>query len=130
MNPIQELFNKMTDEEVRQGILEIEESDKDGIIPDGVVRKYARLIKDETRGMSLDLLHSMIGILKQGAFRWAKGDKKYLILSGDGSWETQNQFAMECTTLEEAESQFDTLKKCTYKDTSLMLYEAKQLKIE
>lgn len=70
MNPVHELFNQMSDEEVRQGILEIKESDKNGIIPDGIVRKYAREIKEITNGMSLDLLHSMIGILKQGAFRW------------------------------------------------------------
>lgn len=130
MNPIQELFNKMTDEEVRQGILEMQQSDIDGIIPDGVVRKYARELKSETNGASLDLFHSMVAILKQGAYRWAEGDKKFLILSGEGGWETENQFVMECTTREEADEHFGTFKNGTYKDTYLMIYEGKKLKDE
>jgi hypothetical protein len=136
MNPIQELFDKMTDEEVRQGILEIKQSDIDGIIPDGIVRKYARELKNETNGASLDLFHSMVAILKQGAYRWAEGDKKFLILSGEGDkkflilsgeggWETENQFVMECPTRDEAIEQFNTFKNGTYKDTYLMVYEGK-----
>ena len=125
MNPIQELFDKMTDEEVRQGILEIKQSDIDGIIPDGIVRKYARELKNETNGASLDLFHSMVAILKQGAYRWAEGDKKFLILSGEGGWETENQFVMECPTRDEAIEQFNTFKNGTYKDTYLMVYEGK-----
>jgi len=130
MNPIQELFDKMTDEEVRQGIIEMKQSDIDGIIPDGVVRKYARELKNETNGASLDLFHSMVAILKQGAYRWAESDKKFLILSGEGGWETENQFVMECTTREEAEENFGTFKNGTYKDTYLTIYEGKKLKEE
>lgn len=125
MNPIQELFDKMTDEEVRQGIIEMKQSDIDGIIPDGVVRKYARELKSETNGASLDLFHSMVAILKQAAYRWAEGDRKFLILSGEGSWETENQFVMECSTRDEAIEQFNTFKNGTYKDTYLVVYEGK-----
>lgn len=130
MNPIQELFDKMTDEEVRQGVLEMKQSDIDGIIPDGVVRKYARELKNETNGASLDLFHSMVAILKQAAYRWTEDEKKFLILSGEGSWETENQFVMECSTVEEANDEFRKFKNGTYKDTYLSIYEAKKLKDE
>lgn len=127
MNKIKEIFNQMTDEEVLQGIREIKESDETGIIPDGIIRKYAKEVKSETNGMSLDLLHTMIGILKQGAFRWESEVKNYLILSGEGSYDTENQFVMECGTRKEAEETFETFKNGSYKDTYLMLYEGKRL---
>lgn len=130
MNPIQELFDSMTDEEVRQGVIEMKQSDIDGIIPDGVVRKYAREMKSETNGASLDLFHSMVAILKQAAYRWTEGDRKFLILSGEGGYRTDNQFVMECTTIEDAEENFKMFKELSYKDTTLMIYEGKKLKEE
>ena len=37
-------------------------------------------------------------------------EKKYLILSGEGNIETEHQFCMECSSLEEANEYFDSFK--------------------
>jgi len=55
---------------------------------------------------------------------------RYLILSGEGGSQTEHQFLMELDTLEEANEQFDKLKKSEFDGTYLYIYEAKKLREE
>jgi uncharacterized membrane-anchored protein YitT (DUF2179 family) len=55
---------------------------------------------------------------------------RYLILSGEGGYETQHQFVMELDSLKEANTQFSALKSSVYKDTYLYIYEAKKIREE
>ena len=57
-------------------------------------------------------------------------EKKYLILSGEGNIETEHQFCMECSSLEEANEYFDSFKKGQFKETYLFIYEASKLREE
>lgn len=54
----------------------------------------------------------------------------YLILSGEGNIDTEHQFCMELTTLEEANSHFNNFKRGQFKDTYLFIYEAKKIREE
>jgi len=73
MNQITQLFENISDEELRQGVLEIQNDSKTGIICDGVVRKYARLMSEIIgHCYSTDLMTSEINILKMAAYRWVK----------------------------------------------------------
>jgi hypothetical protein len=56
--------------------------------------------------------------------------ESYLILSGEGNHETEHQFVMSCDTLNEAEKEFESLKKTTYSTTYLFIYKAVKLKEE
>lgn len=55
---------------------------------------------------------------------------RYLILSGEGGSQTEHQFVMELDTLEEANEQFDELKKNEFDGTYLYIYVAKKLREE
>jgi hypothetical protein len=55
---------------------------------------------------------------------------RFLILSGEGGHQTENQFVMELNTLEEANEEFDKLKKGEFDGTYLYIYEAKKLREE
>lgn len=57
-----------------------------------------------------------------------KEEITYLILSGEGSHLTEHHFVMELGTLEDAEAEFEKLKKNEYKDTWLYIYEGKMIK--
>ena len=54
----------------------------------------------------------------------------YLILSGEGNIDTEHQFCMELTTLEEANFHFNNFKHGQFKDTYLFIYEAKKIREE
>jgi hypothetical protein len=54
-------------------------------------------------------------------------DSKYLILSGEGGHDTEHQFIMECTDLEDATINLNNLKEGTYENTTLYIYKAVQL---
>ncbi len=54
----------------------------------------------------------------------------YLLLSGEGNIDTEHQFCMELTTLEEANYHFDNFKRGQFKDTYLFIYEAKKIREE
>ena len=73
MNKIAEIFDFMSDEELKNAILEIKESEKEGIIKEeGLIRKYAKLVSSITGNpISVDLFLSQTMLLKQAAFRWA-----------------------------------------------------------
>lgn len=73
MNKIAEIFDFISDEELREAILEIKESEKEGIIKEeGLIRKYAKLVSSITgKPISVDLFLSQTMLLKQAAFRWA-----------------------------------------------------------
>jgi hypothetical protein len=55
---------------------------------------------------------------------------RFLILSGEGGYQTEHQFVMELNTLEEANEEFDKLKKGEFDGTYLYIYEAKKLREE
>jgi len=55
---------------------------------------------------------------------------KFLILSGEGSSDTENQFVMECSSVDDANENFDTFKKGEFKNTNLYIFEAKLLREE
>lgn len=71
-NPITQMFNNISDEEIRQGIKEIREDSETGIICEGVVRKYAAKMAEITSNdnVGMHLMAAEINILRQGAYRW------------------------------------------------------------
>lgn len=70
MNRITEIFNSISEIELKNAIIEIKESNDSGIIPvDGYVRKYANLIR-EISGNDLNLFASKINLLEEASFRW------------------------------------------------------------
>jgi hypothetical protein len=52
----------------------------------------------------------------------------YLILSGEGNTDTEHQFCMELTTLDEANFHFENFKRGQFKDTNLFIFEAKKIR--
>ena len=72
-NPISKIFNDISDEELRQGITEMQEDDKTGFTRDGVVRKYAHETMNITsENFSSVLLMTQINLLRQAAYRWIR----------------------------------------------------------
>lgn len=55
---------------------------------------------------------------------------RYLILSGEGGHESENQFVMELDTLEEANQEFEKFKSGEFDGTQLYIYEAKKIREE
>lgn len=71
MNKVLEMFNGISDEEIQQGVREIQNDEKTGIICDGIVRKYAAKMGELTNNNhTLHLMASEISILRQAAYRW------------------------------------------------------------
>lgn len=71
MNPIQQLFADMTDEELYQAIQEINDSEQTGIIGD-IVRGYANKTREITGAhYVLDLSSTQWLIWREGARRWS-----------------------------------------------------------
>jgi hypothetical protein len=54
----------------------------------------------------------------------------FLILSGEGDSRHENQFVIECCTIEEATKTFGELKPKYFANTTLLMYEAKKLREE
>lgn len=73
MNELVKLFQNIPDNELKQAILEIKESDATGYVKeDGYVRKYAKLSGEITGGFTTtDFYMTTINLLKQAAYRWA-----------------------------------------------------------
>lgn|SRR5574343_101775 len=70
MNKIKELFQSMTDAELREAVEEIKESEKTGFIGD-VVRGWAKKSGEITGGFTTtDFFMTQMNILKEAAFRW------------------------------------------------------------
>ena len=72
MNELNKIFNDISDEDLKQAVIEIKESDSTGFIKDGgYVRKYAKMSGDITGGFTTtDFYMTTINLLKQAAFRW------------------------------------------------------------
>ena len=72
MNKIVELFNNISDEELKMAITEMKESEKTGyIVMDGIVRKYGRLTGEITGGFTTaDFFMVQMNLYKTAAFRW------------------------------------------------------------
>lgn len=68
-NPIIDLFNSMQDSELITAIAEIKDSEKDGVLCNGVVRNYMRKAAQIT-GSGQDMNMTIMTILKQAAYRW------------------------------------------------------------
>ena len=130
MKEINDLFKQMTDEELIQAVTEIEESEITGSIKeDGIVRKYNNLSREFAS--ETQLFTTLVNIISLGALRWKPKEvpfPEYLILSGEGSYETEHQFVMGCHTLEEANTEFDNFKNGTYKDTELSIYHGTKIR--
>lgn len=72
MNPIKKLYADLTDEQVVSGILEIKDAEITGWMPnDSIIRELCReSAKITGMDVSSNMLHTQIGILKEGAMRW------------------------------------------------------------
>lgn len=70
MNKLHELFNNISDSELKEAIQEIKNSEKTGHVGD-IVRNYARLSGEITGGFTTtDFFMTQVNLLKQAAFRW------------------------------------------------------------
>ena len=56
--------------------------------------------------------------------------RSYLILSGEGNIDTENQFCAEFDNIDKCNAFFDRLKSEDFKDTYLYIYEAVKLREE
>jgi methanogenic corrinoid protein MtbC1 len=74
MNPITEMFESLTDIEVKQAIKEIKEDGEEGIVTSGgMVRKMAENMSTINKlKVSDNLFSAEILLLKQGAFRFIR----------------------------------------------------------
>jgi len=74
MNPIVQIFTNLSDEEIRESILEIKEDEGLGIVrSDGYVRRIAKEVSDLTgTSLSTQLFLTTTSLLKEGAFRFVK----------------------------------------------------------
>lgn len=72
MNPIQQLYISLSDEELTAILTEIKESDITGVLPDNsLTRNLCReAVKITGMDVSSNLLMVQIGVLKEGAYRW------------------------------------------------------------
>ena len=72
MNPIKQLFSDLSDEEVIIGINEIKDAETTGVFQnDSISRELCRKSSKITgMDVSSNLLHTQVGILKEGAYRW------------------------------------------------------------
>jgi ribonuclease HI len=77
MNKVLQVFEQISDEELRRAIAEIKISENSGIIEtNSVVRKYANTISGITGNPpSNELFMTQMSLLRQAAFRWV-GDSK------------------------------------------------------
>jgi hypothetical protein len=73
-NPVVDLFTEMSDEELTQGIKEMQEDEKEGIIRmDGVVRKYANEVRRITECIiPTALFLTQTSLYREAAYRWVK----------------------------------------------------------
>lgn len=74
MNKIVELFNNISDEELKLAVAEMKESEITGYIKEGgVVRKYGKLTGEITGGFTTtDFFMVQMNLYKTAAFRWLK----------------------------------------------------------
>jgi hypothetical protein len=76
-NKIDEIFENISNDELKQGILEIKEDGEKGFIRNGVVRKYAKITSEIIgKSVSLDLFMTELNLLRQASYRWAKPPKQ------------------------------------------------------
>lgn len=70
MTEIKEIFSSLSDQELRDAINEIKESDKTGLIGP-IVRELALKVSQITNtSVSSELFGAQILVLKEGAYRW------------------------------------------------------------
>ena len=72
MNKIKSLFKSISDDELSKAVEEIEESNKDGVIPDGVIRDYTNKVCEITNEntTSTHLFTVTVGLMQEAAVRW------------------------------------------------------------
>lgn len=74
LNPIKELFESISDDELKLIIKEIKEDAPTGIIrTNGGIRRYAKKVTDITgNSVSTDLFITEMNLLREAAFRFTK----------------------------------------------------------
>lgn len=70
MNPINKIFNDLSDSDLICAMSELSECDETGILPSGVTRDCANKVKDITQQRGLDIMTAQILIYKECATRW------------------------------------------------------------
>jgi hypothetical protein len=72
MNPIQKVFKDLTDTELKEMVLEIQECEKTGVFEyDSRIRTLCRIVGGITgMDVSSNLLTVQFGVLKECSFRW------------------------------------------------------------
>lgn len=72
MNKVKQLFRLITNDELFKALEELESAENDGVIPDGVVREYAKKLSEITveQTLSTHLLAVTISLYAEGARRW------------------------------------------------------------
>lgn len=71
VNKVIELFVAISNEELKQAIIEIREASVSGFYKeDGLIRKYSKL-SSEVTGVTCDHFITTINLVKEAAFRWA-----------------------------------------------------------
>lgn len=71
MNPINEIFENLSNQELAQAIEEIKQCENSGYIEDGIVKQTARKCSEILELSSLGLLDfTMNQIKKEAAYRW------------------------------------------------------------
>lgn len=72
MNKVVKIFKDIPDDELREAILELKESDDTGYIKTGgYVRKYLALYNEIAGISGTDIFSVTINLLKEGAYRWS-----------------------------------------------------------
>ena len=70
-NVIQNLYQSLTDSQLKEALVEIQESSKTGIIPDGHLRRIANQIAELTlTPVSTQLMMTEVEILRLAAYKW------------------------------------------------------------
>lgn len=70
MNKVKELFESMTDNELKAAIEELKQSEDTGFVGD-IIREWARKYSEITGGFTTtDFFMTQVNILKEAAFRW------------------------------------------------------------
>lgn len=70
MNKMKELFNSMTDAELKSAIEELKQSEHTGMVGE-TIREWARKSGEITGGLTtIEFFITQVNILREAAFRW------------------------------------------------------------
>jgi hypothetical protein len=76
LNPIAQFLQSVSDEDLRQSIAELQALDDVGVLPDGVVRRLSRQLRDEFGVPSHDAAKIVqTQLVWQAALRWVSSSR-------------------------------------------------------